>query len=193
MNKRSCYFKGNLATREEQNGDKYIEGYFVVFNQETELWDGVFEKIHPNALDESLANNDIRCLFNHQSGAVLGRVSADTLKCTVDEHGLYAKVKINANDSMAMDVYARVQRKDISGCSFGFTPISEDYTIDDDNNIHWTVQKADVIEISVCTFPAYPQTEISARKADFREIMRATETNISRRKSVLKERIEKLC
>jgi len=43
-----------LVTRAvEDSPEKYIEGYFVVFNQETELWPGAFEEIAPTAFDNT--------------------------------------------------------------------------------------------------------------------------------------------
>lgn len=162
---RKAFFKTGLKTRAADDGKKYIEGYFVVYNQETELWPGWFEQIAAGALDDSLKNNDIRCLFNHNSDNVMGRVSAGTLELKSDEYGLWGKVEINESDSMAMDVYARVSRGDITGCSFGFYAGHEDEEYYIENDIwHWKVLRADIYEISICSFPAYQQTEIQARK-----------------------------
>lgn len=165
MDKRHAYFTTTLKTRDEPDGKKYIEGYFAVFGQETELWAGTYEQLAQSAFDNSLKSNDIRCLFNHDSGAVLGRIANKTLELRTDSHGLWGRVEINAADSMAADVYARVQRGDISGCSFGYTPITEEYEEKADG-YHWTVRDVDLAEVSVCTFPAYPQTEIQARQKD---------------------------
>ena len=187
MNKRTSYFPGKLAVRAE-NDEMRIEGYFAVFNQETKIWDGYFEKIAPGAFDNSLKNNDIRCLFNHDTGIVLGRTAAGTLELRVDSHGLWGSVKINPNDSAARDIYERVKRGDISGCSFGFDPIRESVTDGIDGN-HWTVEEADTVEISVCTFPAYPQTEITARMED---LARAEKQEREHRRKALKLRLEAL-
>lgn len=180
---RQAYFKSELTTRSEQESEKYIEGYFAVFNQETELWTNYFEKIANGAFDISLKNNDIRCLFNHNSDFVLGRTLSKTLELKVDDKGLWGRVKINENDSQALDVYARVQRGDISGCSFGFYPISEEYEEKEDS-IHWTVTEADTSEVSIVTFPAYPQTEIQARKKEH-------EKNMQRELKIKKQRLRK--
>jgi uncharacterized protein len=186
--KRQAYFKSNLETRAEPDGGKYIEGYWAVFNQETELWPGTYEKIAPEAFENSISNNDIRCLFNHNSDFVLGRASAKTLELKTDQHGLWGRVKINEEDPQAVAVYARVQRGDITGCSFGFWPISEEYE-ELNGEFHWTVKEADTEEVSVCTFPAYPQTEIQARKKDFsNNVSKKIET----RKQALKERLGKI-
>lgn len=188
MEKRNAFFKSNFKTRNEENGDKYIEGYFAVFDQETELWEGCFEKISPGAFEKSLKGNDIRCLFDHESGLVLGRNKSGTLELREDGHGLYGTVKINPNDRTAMDVWARVQRGDISGCSFGFYPTVESRE-ERENSVCYTVCEADLLEVSVCTFPAYPTTEITARKADI-EKMRSQKLKLD--KEDLRKRLEEL-
>ena len=54
-----------------------IEGYFAMYNTETELWPGAFEEIAPGAFDNTLSN-DIRALINHDTSLVLGRTKAGT-------------------------------------------------------------------------------------------------------------------
>lgn len=186
LNKRHAYFKSELKTRAVGESERYIEGYFAVFEQETELWPRSFEKIARGAFDNSLRDNDIRCLFNHDSGFVLGRSMSQTLELKADDHGLWGRVKVNSNDSQATDVYARVERGDISGCSFGFEAVIEEYEERVDGS-HWVVKEADTKEISICTFPAYPQTEIQARQKDFEQ---SQKRNLEQKKSDLKKRLE---
>lgn len=186
-NKRNAYFKSQLAVR-DASGEKYIEGYFAVFNQETELYPGVCEKIAPGAFLKSLGGSDIRCLFNHDTGSVLGRTSSGTLELREDSHGLWGRVKINPDDSQAINVYARVQRGDISGCSFGFYPITEEKEIRD-CDVLWTVKDVELYEVSVCTFPAYTQTEIQARQAEY---ACQEKRNFEKKKDELKKKLEVL-
>lgn len=184
---RHAYFKGKLTTRAEPEGGKrYIEGYFAVFGEEIELWPGEFERIAPGAFANSLRDNDIRCLFNHERGFVLGRMTAGTLELREDDHGLWGRVEVNEDDRSAMDVYARVQRGDISGCSFGFYPKQEELERREDT-YHWTVTEADTFEVSICTFPAYPTTEIEARQ---RARKQETTERMARERRMLKERLE---
>ena len=139
-----------------------IYGYFAVYNNRTQLWGDVYEQIAPGAFDKALLNNDVRCLYNHDTGVVLGRMSAGTLTLRSDAHGLYGEVRINTEDKQAMDIYARVKRGDISGCSFGFCPIDEPYEYIDGKEV-FTLREADLSEVSVCVFPAYEDTDIKAR------------------------------
>lgn len=168
-----------FKTRSEGD-DKYIEGYFVVFNSIYEMWDGATESIAPGAFDNTLSD-DIRALVNHDSTLVLGRTAAHTLELTQDERGLFGRIKINPNDSDAMNLYARVQRGDVSQCSFGFDITSEETDFRDDGSVHWTITDVKLYEVSCCTFPAYEATSINARKRDYEEL-RAKQTDAWRAK-----------
>ena len=183
--KRHAFCKSSLTVREDA-ADKYIEGYFAVFDAPTELFHGYIESIAKGAFANSLKNNDIRCLFNHDMAAVLGRMSNNTLELSEDEKGLFGRVKINPADSDALNTYAKVQRGDISGCSFGFYPVEEKSEIDDDGTYRSTIIEADTWEVSICTFPAYEQTEIQARHAD---ADKAKERLLSVRKEKIREKI----
>ena len=69
-----------------------------------------------------------------------------------------------------MNLYARVKRGDVSQCSFGFNILSEEHEEHEDGTHHFTIKKVKLFEVSCCTFPAYEDTSISARKADIEEI-----------------------
>lgn len=155
----------------EAEGDLSIEGYFSVFNSIYELWPGATESVAPGAFSETLGN-DIRALVNHNDTLVLGRNKAGTLELREDSHGLWGKIKVNPNDSDAMNLYERVKRGDVNQCSFGFMIEDEETEFREDGSIHWTIRKVNLFEVSVCTFPAYEATEVSARKADYEALQK---------------------
>lgn len=172
-----------------EGGEKRLEGYFSTFNGKYELWPGATESVDPHAFDDALTD-DIRALIDHETRLVLGRTKAGTLDLRVDENGLFGSVLINENDQDAMNLYARVQRGDVSQCSFGFEILEEetDEQRADDGSllIHWTIKKVKLYEVSVVTFPAYRDTEISARKDDYQEIRKR---EMETRKNNLLERL----
>lgn len=177
----------NLTTRaEEESSDLIIEGYFAVFNQVTELWPGAYEEIAPGAFDKTLGN-DVRGLVNHEAMFVLGRNKSGTLELKVDSHGLWGRIKINPEDSDAMNLYARVKRRDVDQCSFGFNIIREETDWRDDGTVKWTIQEIDLHEVSVVTFPAYQATGVQARKA---EVEQHKERQMQQRKQQLKARLK---
>jgi len=154
----------DFITREDGE-DLKIEGYFAVFNSNYDIMDGYSESIAPGAFTDTLAG-DVRALIDHDTRLVLGRTTADTLTLRQDDKGLWGSIKINPNDQDAMNLYARVQRKDVDQCSFGFDILDEESEKREDGTIHWTIKKVKLYEVSCCTFPAYKETNISARQAD---------------------------
>lgn len=157
-----------FKTREDGK-ELVIEGYFAVFNSIYDMGCGMSESIAPGAFTKSLSN-DIRALTNHDSTLVLGRTKAHTLELREDSHGLWGKITINPNDRDAMNLYERVKRGDVNQCSFGFSIVSEETDFREDGSVHWTITETDTHEVSVCTFPAYEETAVSARKHDLDEI-----------------------
>ena len=151
---------------DEQTGDRFISGYFSVFNSDYEMWQGATESIDPAAFDGAL-DDDIRCLTNHDTRLVLGRTKAGTLTLKTDDHGLWGEVKINEKDQDAVNLYERVARGDVTQCSFGFDILEEEYSENPNNgDVHWTIKKVRLYEVSIVTFPAYEDTEVWARKKD---------------------------
>ena len=152
------------------NDDLFIEGYFSVFNSEYPLWEGASEIVKPGAFTNS-ASGDVRALINHDSRLVLGRTKAGTLTLRQDERGLWGSIRINRDDVDAMNLYARVQRGDVDQCSFGFDIKRETFVDLGDGKCRWEIEEVDPLyEVSVCTFPAYTETSVSARKQDLAEI-----------------------
>ena len=160
--------ESELKTRAEQEGDMTIEGYFAVFNKETELFRGAFEEIDSRAFDATLGN-DIRALINHDTSLVLGRNKAGTLQLKTDSYGLWGSIKINGSDMDAVNLYERVKRGDVDQCSFGFDIVSEETEFRDDGTIKWKIKEIDLHEVSVCTFPAYEDTGVQARHRDIEQ------------------------
>ena len=147
-----------------------IEGYFAVFNSNYEIAPGMSESIAPGAFSRTLQGGDIRALINHDTTFVLGRTKAHTLELHEDARGLWGSIAINPNDSDAMNLYERVKRGDVDQCSFGFMIVSEESDFREDGSVHWTIKDVDLFEVSACTFPAYKETNISARCAERDEI-----------------------
>ena len=172
-----------VATQFEKREDgeaPHISGYFAVFNSNYEIAPGMSESIAPGAFSGTLSG-DIRALTNHDTTMVLGRNTAGTLELREDSHGLWADIAINPNDSDAMNTHARVLRGDVTQCSIGFRIIREDTEFREDGSVHWTIREVELYEVSVCTFPAYEATNISAREAQ-RDTLRARELDAWKQK-----------
>lgn len=161
-----------IATEYEKRpeGDEpKIEGYFAVYNSVFEIAPGLSESIAPGAFQNSLSG-DVRMLVNHDTTLVIGRTAAGTMTLRDDTHGLWGSAPVNPKDSAAMDAYARVERGDVTQASIGFEIIHEDAEYREDGSVHWTITEAKLWEVSVCTFPAYQETNVAARTRDKEEL-----------------------
>lgn len=162
--------QSEFKTRED-DGELRIEGYFAVFNSNYDIWPGASESVAPGAFDNTLGD-DVRALIDHETMYVLGRNKAGTLELRQDSHGLWGSVLINPNDQDAMNLYSRVQRGDVNQCSFGFDILDEETEYRDNGDIHWTIKDVKLYEVSVCTFPAYTETAVQARKDDYQQFVK---------------------
>lgn len=189
MNKRHIQFKSQLQTRATDNENEgIIEGYFVVYNAETELWPGAFEEVAPGAFENSLRTKDIFCLDNHDSRVVLASTGSKTLELKSDEKGLWGRVVLDLEDPFAKSAFRKVQSGKVRGCSFGFYPVREETINKEDGSIKWRILEAELLEVSITAFPAYPQTDISARQKDAERIKKE---KLEQRKKRILERMKK--
>lgn len=182
--------QGAAFQTREDGEELRIEGYFAVFGSDYEMWPGVTESIDPHAFDEALAD-DVRVLIDHDTRLVLGRTAAHTAELRVDSHGLWGSVIINRDDTEAMNAYARNKRGDVNQASFGFDILDEETEYRDNGDVHFTIKRVKLYEVSLCTFPAYKETELKARAEDVLEIRkRQAEVWRNQRLARLKGRAE---
>src|SRR5699024_12335911 len=108
----------NAKVREE-GGKRYLEGYFSVFGEPYQVWDGWVETIERGAFARYLATGeDVKVLWNHDSNIVLGSTGNETAAIREDETGLFGSVDINEADQEAVNGYACVPRRDVNVCTF---------------------------------------------------------------------------
>jgi HK97 family phage prohead protease len=142
-----------------------ITGYAAVFDKPTNISERLQEKIAKGAFSDSVSG-DIRALWNHNDDFPLGRTSSGTLKLREDNFGLQFELDL-PNTQVGNDVLEMIRRGDVNGMSFGFMVRKDSWERGDQNKPYVrTLEKVDLIEVSPVTFPAYPQTSVSARSAE---------------------------
>lgn len=192
MEKRKNYQVRNFRSLDlnanDEAAEKIISGYFIVFNSETELYEGCFEEIAPESFD-NVDLSDVRALIDHETSKVLGRTKPGTLTLSVDAKGVYGEIKVNENDTEAMNLYSRVQRGDVDQCSFGFSILDEAMEARDDGSYKFTIKAIELFEVSVVTFPAYADTAVEARS---KQIENMEKRELLAKKSKLEEKLNGL-
>jgi HK97 family phage prohead protease len=144
---------------------KLIRGYPIVFNRLSENLGGFREKVIPEAIDRTLRDGiDLRALVDHDASKILGRLSAGTLRVEKDQYGLAVEIT-PPNTTAGHDIVESINRRDVTGGSFAFMPIGETESWWDfkSNPPVRTVRDMLVRELTICSFPAYPQTELALR------------------------------
>lgn len=168
----------------EDNGKRYLEGYFAVFNEPYQVFDGWVETVERGAFARYLSTGeDTKVLWNHDSNIVLGSTANGTAVLREDETGLWGSVEINEQDQEALNAYARVGRGDVNGCSFGFDIARQEEWWDEDGVYRTKITEVDPLyEVSPCTFPAYKATSISARNQQHLEEAREKYKQVQEKK-----------
>ena len=152
------------ATLSADAESKKLVGYVVQWNKESEtLWGEYVERFAPNAFADSLkSGKDVRALFEHDHTKLLGRTSSGTLKLEEDSTGLRFEL-IPPDTQLGKDLLVSVERGDISGMSFGFRTIKNEWDFSVEPNLR-TVQQAELVEITVTSIPAYPDSSLEILK-----------------------------
>lgn len=150
--------------RRAADGKTTVAGYAAVFNDMTEIGNYFRETIAPGAFTETLKTADVRAYFDHNSGRVLGRRSAGTLRIHEDAKGLAVEIDL-PDTSDGRDVQTLIERGDVTGMSFGFIVTKQ--TWDDTGDIpSRTIDEVILREVSIVSEPAYEGTSIALRDLD---------------------------
>lgn len=153
---------GKPELREDKAFPK-IAGYAAVFDVLSEpLFWGVREKIRAGAFKRTLAEGaDVRALVDHNPQMILGRNKAGTLRLYEDDHGLHYEID-PPETTVGRDTIVSLRRKDVDQSSFGFRVKEEEYNIKGDVVTRELID-VDLFDVSIVTYPAYPQTSVSVR------------------------------
>jgi len=133
-----------------------FEGYAAVFNSPSEPLPFI-ERIAPGAFKRSIeARNDIKLLWNHDTGTVLGSTRAGTLKLYEDTRGLKVIAQL-PNTTAGRDASELLRRGDVDSMSFGFSVPAggDDWSSDGSER---TLRSVRLHEVSIVAFPAYSST-----------------------------------
>lgn len=146
------------------SGGHTVTGYAAKWEKSSQNLGGFVEQIRAGAFTRTIREADVRALFNHDPNIVLGRNKAGTLRLAEDTSGLHYEVDM-PNTTVARDLVESMQRGDISQSSFGFATITEDWGFTERDFPLRTLIEAKLYDVSPVTFPAYLDTESTARAA----------------------------
>ena len=153
----------------EEEGKMILEGYPVIFNQETLIGDpewGWYEVIDKKALDDAYLS-DVPLKYNHgDAKGILARTRNGSLKLTIDNKGLKMRAElIDTTDNV--DIYKCVKSGLLDKMSFAFNVIEDNVEQKAGETPRRTITKIGrLFDVAVVDLPAYDQTSIYARSKE---------------------------
>jgi HK97 family phage prohead protease len=147
----------------DENDGMTISGYAAVFNSDSEPLPFI-ERIAPGAFQRSLkSRNEIKLLWNHDSGEPMASLRGGSLRLWEDDRGLAYEATL-ANTTRGRDVAELIRSKVIDAMSFGFNVIKDTW----DERGNRTLESVRIHEISVVSYPAYTATSgtVQVRSTD---------------------------
>lgn len=158
------------------DGSRTIEGYSIVFNQDSRmLYDRqrkryFVERIEPRAVSEEfLRGCDIKMNRNHNDDMLLARsrYGEGSLKFTIDDYGVRYSFEM-PNTTAGNDTLESIRRGDLFGSSFRFSDSKDGVRYermkDGRGTLLRTISKfGGIYDFSIVTDPAYYGTSVNAR------------------------------
>lgn len=181
-------FEVIYRTKQEDN-KKIIHGYAVIFDSWAEIgsWD---ECIKKGAFTESLKNNKILALYNHDFNNVLARKDVNMMLIE-DDRGLKFEIEL-PNTTQSNDLYELVNRGIVNQCSFSGFVRQEEWNYEDGERILRTINDIDLIEITITPIPAYDVTEAEVKRSKRIQEVKSETLNTMDFEQIIRESKEKL-
>lgn len=158
-----------------------LGGHAALFNSASDDLGGFTEIITPGAFKNAIPRSDIRALFNHDPNFVMGRNKAGTLTVSEDTRGLAMEVT-PPDVQWVRDLMVSVERGDIDQMSFGFRVAKggDEWLYTDDSVTRTITEIEELFDVSIVTYPAYPDTDVAVRSLDaWKAAHKATDTVVA--------------
>jgi HK97 family phage prohead protease len=161
MKIKAFYKNVEIRALPERDGKKYIVGFIPYESESEDFGEKCFEKLKVGCFSESIRENNVFALHNHDLNHVLGCTDNETFILEDTDTALKCTVELPPT-TYADDLFEIVQRGDCRTLSFGFRCIESSVDFDGGRLIR-TVEKAILDEVSFgVVFPAYGATTSEA-------------------------------
>ena len=183
------------STEERYN----IQGHAAVFNQLVNIG-GWFNEIIERGAFDGCDFSDVSLFVNHETNQIplahsRPSQSSSTMELEVDEIGLFIRANVDIeNNTEAKKLHSSITRGDLDGMSFMFRIKEQKWeNLDTDMPTRRILKIGKVYEVSAVNYPAYDQTDISARDQTDLELAKQTlEEARSKEKPTNQVEIERL-
>jgi hypothetical protein len=167
------------------DGNAVIRGIAIPYGKLSDDLGGFRERFRSGSISKSLPESDVRALVNHNRDLILGRNLSNTLRLLDDTDAL--RYEIHPPSTAIAEHYVQaVERGDMSGASFRFYAITDAWGLEGGETIRDVIE-AEIDDISICTYPAYPDTTAATRSLEhFRRGQPRRSTSVAMRDRLLR-------
>lgn len=189
-------FEITYRAKKDNDNKKIIQGYAVVFDVWTDIssWGESWKEcIRKGAFTQSLKENSILALYNHDFNNVLARKDVN-MKLIEEDKGLYFEIEL-PDTTQGNDLYELIDKGIVNQCSFAGYVRKNIWSEDDGGNILREILEIDLIEITITPIPAYEVTEAEVKRSrETKEIKQNKEYSLNFKEVIekSKEEIKKL-
>lgn len=182
--------KYEIRGAEQDESKMIIEGYPIIFDKETLIFDGkkeFYESIDRHAFDDADIS-DVAAKYNHNDNVfILARTRNGSLLLKFDDHGVFMHAEL-IDTSTNRDVYEMVRSGLLTEGSFAFTIEAFERWVDADGIEHRKITKiGKLFDVAICPNGAYGDlTEIYARSYDLLESKQEDKAEALKRCEILR-------
>lgn len=145
--------------------DYMVVGYATTFEQPYHLYfDGKGRDVKEQVSRDAFLNTDMSDVifqYDHE-GRVFARLSNETMKLEIDEHGLKVTAYLGGT-TIGKNLYEEIKGGYTDKMSFGFTVAKDKVEQDGDGFLRSILSIGKLFDVSAVSLPANNLTEISAR------------------------------
>ena len=155
-----------IEKRNDDNQLLNVEGNVIRYNTRSYNLGFFVEQFAPGAFDNDIKENgDVRLLREHDPLLLLARTASGTMELFQRTESLDFRASL-PNSELGNSTYESIDRGDLTGVSFMFSVVSDNWERMNDGTVLRTIiEAADFLEVSLVTFPAYESNTVTARSA----------------------------
>lgn len=144
-----------------------LNGLAAVYDKEANIGGYFIEEIYDGAFLKVLSTKpDVRFLQNHDPNFLYSRTTNKSLRLyNISHTGLAFWADLLPDDPASDALFARIQRGDISGCSFAFTIAEDDWILPErlgELPKRTIIKIGELFDVGPVVYPAYTETNIIA-------------------------------
>jgi hypothetical protein len=155
--------------RAADDGKRIFDGHAAVWDTQADIGGMFLESVAKGAFKKTLRESDVPFVFNHDDATVMARTSANNLRLSEDDSGLYVEATLDERDDDVRQLVTKIENGNVSGMSFAFRAIKDDWDEAPDPPER-ILREVELFDVSPVTQPAYAGTDASIR-AELRALM----------------------